>query len=271
MEVNMARPRMRVTAAAFLTAALIPAAALAGTIIRDQDYASDDPEFKTVSVSWLQGNRIKFMEEGDYIYYVWDLDKGQVTQVNTEAKIWTGGAFKDELEGIRTYMAQFRDEFEEDEGGATTKSASTPPAAKKPEVKIARTGEEATIAGYKAVRYEVRRDGTLVEELWLSKDLDVSKDLDYGKFRRLFQDWLEAVGAAMAEIDGEGSAPWFQAEEYLKLFAEGYALKQVEHEEGVAYITEVTSVEKKDIPPSEFEVPAGFRKVTAAEFLDDGE
>ncbi len=248
---------------------VLPGSAAAGFIIHEQDYASDEPEFKSTSISIIQKNVMKFQEEDDIIYYLWNLGNGEVAQVNTAAKVYTAGTLDQELAEMKKYMAKMQADMAEEMKQAGEEPPPPPKPKEKKPVNITKTSEEAVIAGYKAVKYDVREGDRLVEEVWISKDLNVGSDLDYKKFKKMFQQWMNALSEAMAEFEGgDIGQSWTERDEYIKLFEEGYAVKQVVHLEEGSFITEVTSVEKKDVPDSEFALPKEFRKVSAQEFME---
>jgi hypothetical protein len=111
----------------------------------------------------------------------------------------------------------------------------------KPEV-IA-TGESKTVSGYPCVKYELRQNGEAAVTAWTTKEIRgwdaFSKD--WGEvYRRVFG-MNPQLGAGLADA-------------FLKI--EGFPMEMQ-----IAGIkTVVQKVEPRAIPPSEFEVPAGFAK-----------
>lgn len=283
----------RNTAWCLLAAALllaVPLAAQAGLVIQEQEYDSQEPDIKTMSIQYLQKNRIKFMEVDDTIYYIWDLGSGVLSQVNTQAKVYTSGTLQDELDAVRDYMAKLEQEMSQEEaqeseegeaapatGSPAPKAApspapakAAPPAAPKgppviKNLKITKTDQTSTIQNFKAIKHEVRIGDRLIEEIWLSRDLDVGKELDYPAFRKMFENWINAFNDYSGDIPDEEN--YTRSEAYLGLAKEGYAMKRVEIYDDGSFISEVAKVERKEIPEAEFQIPKDFRKVGYDEFI----
>lgn len=65
-----------------------------------------------------------------------------------------------------------------------------------------------------------------------------------------------------------GAPPVQLSPEYVKLMEKGLTLKSIEYEEGMENTTTNTvSIDIKDIPDSEFEVPAGYKKMSFTEYF----
>ncbi len=105
------------------------------------------------------------------------------------------------------------------------------------------------VAGYRANRYLVYSDGTRVEELWLTPDIDLGREYDYGEFRAFIDEM--SWGGMFADYRSSG--------EYIHLMRSGMPMRTVEEDQfGSLIVTEVVKVENRQIPPSEFDPPKGF-------------
>jgi hypothetical protein len=130
-----------------------------------------------------------------------------------------------------------------------------------PRVTIERTGETETIAGLTARKYRVLANGRLYEELWLTTDGALLRELDLGRAPDTF-------GRMFACMVGGGGERVEASAEYRKVYAQGWPLKTVYHGEGGgAGRSVVTRVEQQDLAEREFVPPAGFRPVPLAEIL----
>jgi hypothetical protein len=109
-----------------------------------------------------------------------------------------------------------------------------------------RTGEEDTIAGYKANKYTVLRNGEAYEETWIAEEINFATDVDQQKFKALVKRQQEArttpPGVVLAEL--------------TELLGKGYPVKTVNVLSGVAKT--VVQCEKKPIPESEFLAPQHY-------------
>ncbi len=110
-------------------------------------------------------------------------------------------------------------------------------------VVIKNTGETKTIAGYPCTKYVATEGGKPVITLWTTKDVK--------GFDALREDWLtfqKRVAGSNRNIGGAA------AEAYSKI--EGFPMETTTGE----VTTQVTKIESRTTPASEFEVPAGYKK-----------
>jgi hypothetical protein len=130
-----------------------------------------------------------------------------------------------------------------------------------PRVTVERTAETQTIAGLAARKYRVLANDKLYEELWLTTDTALLRELDLGKAPDTF-------GRMFACMVGGGSDRVETSTEYRQVYAQGWPLKAVYHGDGgAAGRSLVTRVEKRDVPEPEFAPPAGFRAAPLVEIL----
>jgi len=109
-----------------------------------------------------------------------------------------------------------------------------------------RSAEEDTIAGFKAHKYMVLRNGEAYEETWIAQEINFETEVDPQKFKALVKRQQEArttpPGVVLAEL--------------TELLEKGYPVKTVNALSGVTKT--VVQVEKKTIPESEFLAPAHY-------------
>jgi len=115
-------------------------------------------------------------------------------------------------------------------------------------VEVKKTSDTETIAGYEATKYQVLVDGKLDQEIWISKDLDLTSDLNLEKFNHMSEMRMP-------------KATFQSSPEYQDLMNMGYPLREVQFQSDGKFITEVTKIEKKTISASQFEVPAGYQEM----------
>jgi hypothetical protein len=156
------------------------------------------------------------------------------------------------------------------QGGAQTKA---PPAPAKPRrVTVQATGETATIAGLPTRKYSVLADGRPYEDLWLTPDPGIAGEMALDRmpdtFGRMIACLAGAGKSAAGADDSVESSP-----EYLKLYRAGWPLKTVSYEdhEGKPVRGEpktfAATIERRDIPESEFAPPRGYRRASLEEML----
>lgn len=118
-------------------------------------------------------------------------------------------------------------------GAESTKSA----------VVVKNSGETKTIAGYTCTKYVATEDGKPVLTVWTTKDVK--------GFDALREDWLTYQKRIAGTNRNFGGA---MVEAYSKI--EGFPMETDMGE----ITTQVTKIESRTTPASEFEVPAGYKK-----------
>lgn len=131
-----------------------------------------------------------------------------------------------------------------------------------PKVTIDRTGETETIAGLAARKYRVLADGKLYQELWLTTDPALLRELDLTRASDTF-------GRMFGCLAGMGGGERVEAStDYRGVYAQGWPLKVIHHGEGNSGARSLIAlVEQRDIPDGEFAAPAGFRTVPLGELF----
>ncbi|HLE42823.1 MAG TPA: DUF4412 domain-containing protein [Methylomirabilota bacterium] len=129
-----------------------------------------------------------------------------------------------------------------------------------PRREVRKTGQQATIAGFPAVRWEVLADGKVQSEVWVAPSLGVARELDARK--------LQQFGAAMSKVSacGPGQGAGRASDPGWKLVAEGYPVRTVVPEAGGTTV-EVVKAESRAVPPTEFQPPGGFARKTLREMM----
>lgn len=138
-----------------------------------------------------------------------------------------------------------------------------PEACREPRIEMRKTGQEAKIAGYKAVGYEMLADGKPQSELWISKDIPAWKELDPQKLARMMGELAKAVPRCGPSHGGQAGIGRDQA---WKLAGEGYPVKTVDRRGSDATVA-VTKAESRAVPASEFQPPANFARKTLSELM----
>ena len=232
----------------------------------------------------LQANRMKTLvfEGGKPASAgIVDLNAQTVTQVDYRERYYVttsvrefvqmmqgamAGATKEMQEAMKQMQEEMKDMSPEERKMAQQMMGQmmpgqTPQACREPRMELKKTGQQATIAGYPAVRYDVLADGKLESEVWIAKGLTAWRELDQQK--------IERFGAEMAKLAACGPGPGRQgfagADPHWKLAGEGYPVRTVDSGSGVT--VEVVKAESRSIPAAEFQPPAGFARKTLQEMM----
>lgn len=139
----------------------------------------------------------------------------------------------------------------------------TSKACQEPHIEVRKTSQQATIAGYPTVRYDVLADGKLESELWIAKGITAWQELDSKKLERFSAEMTKAAACGPAKGEGFGADPSW------KLANEGYPVREVAvDQKGRRGVTkEVVEVERRTIPTAEFQPPSDFTRKTLQEMM----
>ena len=238
----------------------------------------------------LQANQMKTLMLGENgapsAAYILDLNAETITQVDYNKKRYittTVQEFGQMMAGVQQamsgHMASVMKEMQERmkempeeqrkmvEQMMRSHMPQTEPDSQKcvePKIEVKKTGEEATIAGYPAVRYDVSADGKLESEIWLAKGITAWREMDPQKLER-FAAEIAKLAARCGRAQGQ---PGFRADDpSWKLVNEGYPVRTVHRGGGGSVTVEVVKAESRTVPVAEFQPPATFARKTIQELL----
>ncbi len=163
-------------------------------------------------------------------------------------------------EAMKKMPPEQRKKMEEMMGSRMSQGSQACPEPKKYEFR--KTGQDATIAGYQAVGYEMVVDGKPKSELWVAKDITAWKELDPKKLERFMTDLTKTIPRCGPGQKGQAGLGRDQA---WKLASAGYPVRTVDREGQTKM--EVVKAESRSIPASEFQPPANFAKKTLSDMM----
>jgi hypothetical protein len=207
--------------------------------------ATSSPSLITV----VSGNRIKYATRA--WAQVVDLAAQRILIINHIAQVYWEGSLDEYLpvvaEQTRNMRAALLKQLSPEQRVQIEKR-SGPFDSLAPTLTISfeRTTEEDTIAGYKAHKYIVLRNGEAYEETWIAQEINFATEVDQQKFQALVKRQQEArttpPGVVLAEL--------------TELLEKGYPVKTVNLLSGVTKT--VVQSEQKTIPESEFLAPSHY-------------
>ena len=228
----------------------------------------------------LQGNRLKSLmlapDGRPAAAFILDLEADTVTQVNyqerqyftatiTEYTQWLASASQATAAQMAASMKQIQEAMknmspEQRKAMEQQLRAQTPPGGDcgAPNVETRKTGEQATIAGFPAARYEILADGKPESEIWLAPGLPAWRELDIKKLERFTTEMAKSMPAC-----GGGQRYRGFSDPSWKLASEGYPVRIVS--EGTT--VEVVKADSRAVPAAEFRPPAGFARTSLREAL----
>ncbi|MCF8365143.1 MAG: hypothetical protein K9H16_05150 [Bacteroidales bacterium] len=220
----------------------------------------------TYEVMLIEDNILKY--SGTDISFIFDATDEMLTFIiNYNQSYWTGKIdhFRNELDkALQTAMKEMIEQLPESQqqiygqmldGMAQMYATPTPEAIKALDLKITNTGETENIAGYISVKYQILVNENPKETLWISKDMDVSDDLDSGKI-------IEMMNQLKPNIEDDSYYEFTPG--YLELYQSGFIMKsQNANGENI----EVIKVVQRSILATELSVPENFIRITPAEYM----
>jgi hypothetical protein len=259
----------------------VPARVSAGWIIDEVEQEND-----TQGQVLMQGNRVKSVMLGvnrqPESAFIIDLEAQTITEVNyaerysatgsfqeyaetvrhivEEAKLATAQMMQHMQESLQTMPSEQRHTMEE----MLRKETEASLECREPRLEIRRTSQQATIAGYSAVRFDVLADGKPEWEYWVAKGITAWKELNPQKLEQFVAIWKTLGGSCGV---GQGGRGFLVAEPWLQLLREGYPVRIIAGDGG--YKNEVVKAENRPIPVAEFQAPAGFTRKTFKESLSE--
>lgn len=216
----------------------------------------------------LQSNRMKsliFGETGKLaMAFIVDLDADTITQVDYEGRRYATSTVQDYVQTMKGAMAGAMKEMQESlkqmppeqrkmaEEMMRSQMGQTGKDCGKAKVEVRKSGQQATIAGYPATRYDVLVNGKLDSEVWIAKGLTAWRELDSKKLERFVAEMEKLTGCG----PGQGG---FGVESSWRLANEGYSVKTVD-KTGDGATVELIKAESRTLAASEFQPPAGFAR-----------
>lgn len=248
----------RVLTAAFVVWLSAACPATAGWILERVSRTEGGPGQSSRETLFISAGRVKELHD-DGTYFLWDVSRGMLFQVDPREKSYSGGPVRDMIAQVKKYLDEMRERIarmtdeQREELARRTEGLPipVPPPATPPLWSVKATDKTATIVGRSARRYEIYRDGSLFEEKWIASSVDFSKEIDYAHYVR----WSQELEASFAMGMG-GSFPSGEAVETL--YRQGVEMKSVLVGEGVRVVSEVTRLEKKEISESVFSLPPDY-------------
>ena len=224
---------------------------------------------------WVLDNKIKFEEETGQAAAIFDLNTGEMIQIDRQGKRYVAADPDEYFKFIQDITSKMKSEMEKQlsqlppdkraqmEEMMRSQGMSLPGSSTKPKnLELQKPGKDESIAGYKSVKYEVYEDGKLIEEIWTSNEV-LNNEIDIKKMSNYLQkikDISENAGGMAFNPEGQTV--------YKEVFESGFPMKTVDHEsEDGIYIEEITKVSKANLNDSEFVPPNDYKKITLQEMM----
>lgn len=244
-----------------------------GIIMEQVRYKKGSPKMEKGKI-WVLDNKIKFEEETGQAAAIFDLNTGEMIQIDRQGKRYVAAKPDEYFKFIQDITSRMKSEMEKQlsqlppekraqmEEMMKSQGMSLPGSSTKPKnLKLQKPGKQESIAGYKSVKYEVYEDGKLIEEIWTSSDV-LNNEIDIKKM----SNYLQKIKDISENAGGMAFNPEGQAV-YKEVFESGFPMKTVDHESDGIFIEEITKVSKANLNDSEFAAPSDYKKITLQEMM----
>ncbi|HSC35511.1 MAG TPA: DUF4412 domain-containing protein [Thermodesulfobacteriota bacterium] len=220
-----------------------------GLIMEQVGYQQGSNDRQKVTI-YIQDDKFKQVENGGPFSpaVIFDLNSGDIMFVNDEKKLYIILNRDEYLKYIESVITENKD--------VSTVSRN---------ITLKKTDETAAIAGYSARKYEIFDNDKLQSEYWVSSDAGFSEELDMNKMSKL----MNEVKRISQNVGGSASISDNEYKIFQEIYEDGYPMKTVYHspDGDKVFVEEIVTVKKQNIPPSEFEPPAGYEKITYQDIL----
>ena len=244
-----ARVKILFTLAVLFVCAGFENDAYSGLIMEQVGYQQGSNDRQKVTI-YIQGDKFKQVENGGPFSpaVIFDLNSGNIMFVNDEKKLYIILNRDEYLKYIESVIAENKD--------VSTAGRN---------VTLKKTDETASIAGYNSRKYEIFDNDKLQSEYWVSSDAGFSQELDMNKMSKL----MNEVKRISQNVGGSASISDNEYKIFQEIYDDGYPMKTVYHspDSDKVFVEEIISVKKQDIPPSDFQPPAGYQKITYQDIL----
>ncbi len=221
---------------------------------------------KEKSISYFQDNMIKTVQE-DGSYVIVDLNKGKFFFVDPKEKKYMENSLDDMAQQVQKSMKEFKSQLEglpaeqraiieKMMGMGVTKTKKAKPVLKA-------TGQTMKIAGIKAEKYVIEKQGKIIGEYWVSKELKnkLAKELDPSKISK-FEKAMEKLSAQMDFWGSSSASKVIELEE--KIREKGEIVKEIKYTDYMNTKSkdqeELISIKEEKLPKSIFEIPKNYKK-----------
>ena len=266
---------LRITFTNFLFLILFTYTAVCGIVMDQIRYEINDSSKKDKGVLLIQNNKMLFKDTTNNVSTLFDFDKDQMIVLDHNQRTYTVIDPREFVKAVEDYtkkMEEYRKKHLENLPPEQRELVEKMIEEKEAEsglmknqkivINVKDTEQTEKIAGYNSRKYDVLYNENLNEEIWLTKDLDIQKELDINKMSNLMTEFKK-VNKRL----GENTVT--NEEAFINLFKDGgFPMKTIDHSFGeTVFVEEVVKVSQKDIPSSEFDLPSGYEERTVQSLL----
>ncbi|MEM7007514.1 MAG: DUF4412 domain-containing protein [Thermodesulfobacteriota bacterium] len=251
----------------------------AGLIVEREKYEQNNSQ-RVKATIYIQENKMKFFDEQGQFYAIFDLNSGQMIQVDNVSRTYSTTKAEDYFDYYKQYAKKMESAMREQlselppnkraQAEAMMKRQGINMPANNPgssEITVKRTGDTSKVAGYESAKYEIYKDGQLYEELWVTSDERFANELDLNKMSKYLSELTQIEHNFLTNNNSSDEIE----KAYIEVFKSGFPMKIIDYPKyGNAIVENTAKVSNKNIDSAEFEAPLGYKKVELEEMLQLG-
>ncbi|MGI9534100.1 MAG: DUF4412 domain-containing protein [Thermodesulfobacteriota bacterium] len=266
---------VKITFTNLLLFVLLTYSSVSGIVMDQVRYELKEAGKKDKGVLLIQNNKMLFKDTTNNVSTLFDFDKDQMIVLDHNKKTYTVIDPKEFVKAVEEYtvkMEEYRKKHLENLPPEQRELVEKMIKEREAEsglqrntkivISVKNTEQTEKIAGYTSKKYDVMYNENLNEEIWLTNDLNIQKELDINKMSSLMNEFKK-VNKRL----GDNSVK--NEDAFINLFKEGgFPMKTIDHSFGESvYVEEVVDVNQKDIPVTEFDLPKGYEERTVQSLL----
>lgn len=251
----------------------------AGLVLERERYEEGSSQ-KMKGTIYMQDNKIKSFDEEGQFSAIFDLDTGEMIQVDNLSKRYSSTQAVDYFAYYKQYALKMKaamvqqlselppNQRAQAEGMMKRQGIELPGnSARAVRITLKNTGDKKKIAGYESAKYEIYRDGKLDEEIWTSNDIRFQEEIDMNKM----VDYLRELRKIEDGMRGSSSLSQEAEQVYTEVFSSGFPMKTIDYPlSGNSIVEQTIKVSNRKIDSSEFQAPKGYTKVPLEQMLQLG-
>ena len=205
---------------------------------------------------YYQGNKIAVYQS--HAVFITDLNSDTLINISLDRKIYSMDPIEGFLEKMQNLVKKVRAQLGKNGNHSKTYC-------KFKGIKITKLGKTKKIAGYSCRLVEVFSNGKKVRDVWVTRKLPVTKEIDLNKAREKERS-IKQVFCDLTREDDLDLSPAYQ-----KIFkGGGVAMRIITYDPKGLLTEEITKVVSGTIPDPVFKVPEGCKKVPIEGFMRHG-
>ncbi len=238
---------------------ILSSAAYAGVVVSYQDG----------SVAMAEKGKIKQSGGSDGGGVIIDVNREELILMNDDDRTYIQATLKEYCDTIKATMEKMLQDLPPEQRRMMEQMGGGNRMGRPVKIRVEKAGSGGKIAGYKTVKYKVYENGRLYEEIWMAKGTPMEKEMkSMRKIERFTQKMKDC--AATPGMPREVS-PYETSKEYQAIFDKGWVMRRITHMvpmmpgQKSTEEEEVSRIEVRRIPASEFRPPKSYRRVSVSQ------